>query len=155
MDDRVPGAACGGRLSYLIFQLARAHRAHAGELLRGLGLHPGQELLLMHLYDRDEQTQSELLGAVCLDHSTVSKALRRMEEAGLVTRRPAERDRRVLVVSLTAKGRALREPIGRMWARLEEVTAGGLDAAQIGTFAGLARTITRSIDDRDTTEESG
>jgi len=48
--------------------------------------------------------QSELLAAVGLDHSTVSKSLRRMQEAGLLTREPAEHDRRVMRVSLTDKG---------------------------------------------------
>ena len=77
----VPSCAQGGKLSYAIFTLARAHRGYAAELLRELGLHPGQELLLMQLLDRDGQTQSELLDSVGLDHSTVSKSLGRMEEA--------------------------------------------------------------------------
>ena len=63
----VPSCAQGGKLSYAIFTLARAHRSYAAELLRELGLHPGQELLLMQLLDRDGQTQSELLDSVGLD----------------------------------------------------------------------------------------
>lgn len=73
-------------MSYAIFQLARAHRARAAVMLRGMDLHPGQELLLMQLLDRDGQTQSELLESVGLDHSTVSKSLRRMQDAGLLVR---------------------------------------------------------------------
>jgi DNA-binding MarR family transcriptional regulator len=42
-----------------------------------------------------------LLAAVGLDRSTVSKSLRRMQEAGLLTREPSEQDRRVLRVLLT------------------------------------------------------
>ena len=113
-----------GRVSYAIFQLPRAHRGYAAALLRQMGLHPGQELLLMHLYDRDGQTQSELLESIGLDHSTVSKTLRRMQDAGLLVREPAEHDRRVMVVRLTDKGRAMREPIAAMWRALEEVRCG-------------------------------
>ena len=103
-------------MSYAIFQLARAHRARAAAMLREMDLHPGQELLLMHLLDRDGQTQSELLESVGLDHSTVSKSLSRMQDAGLLVREPAEHDRRVMVIHLTDKGWACtraRGPSGR------------------------------------------
>lgn len=142
---RPPGTARGGRLSYAVFQLARAHRGHAAAMLRSMNLHPGQELLLMQLFDRDGQTQSELLDSVGLDHSTVSKSLRRMQEAGLLTREPAEHDRRVLVVRLTDAGRALREPIEDMWRTLEEISVGDLTAEQIETFTATAYAIEQSI----------
>src|SRR3954451_3972601 len=90
-EPRIPTTAGAGPMSYAIFQLARAHRACAAAMLREMDLHPGQELLLMQLFDRDGQTQSELLDSVGLDHSTVSKALRRMQDAGLLTREPAVR----------------------------------------------------------------
>jgi DNA-binding MarR family transcriptional regulator len=144
-SDRHPSAAGGGRLSFAIFSLARAHRAHAAGMLRDLGLHPGQELLLMRLFDRDGQTQSELLDAVGLDHSTVSKSLRRMQEAGLLTREPAEHDRRVQLVRLTDRGRALREPIEAMWAALEQTSVQGLSAEEIESFIALAQVIEKSI----------
>src|SRR4051812_17786031 len=110
----IPTTAGGGPMSYAIFQLARAHRAYAAALLRAMDLHPGQELLLMQLFDRDGQTQSELLESVGLDHSTVSKSLRRMQVAGLLIREPAEHDRRVMGVHRTDKGRAMREPLAAM-----------------------------------------
>src|SRR5438034_4844479 len=71
----IPTTAGGGPMSYAIFQLARAHRGCAAAMLREVDLHPGQELLLMHLFDRDGQTQAELVESVGLDHSTVSKSL--------------------------------------------------------------------------------
>lgn len=139
----------GGPLSYAIFQLARAHRAYAARLLRGLGLHPGQELLLMRLLERDGQTQSELLAAVGLDHSTVSKSLRRMREAGLLTRETAEHDRRVTRVSLTDRGRAMREPLEGMWAELERASVGDLDADDVGRFIATSEVIRQTVAGRD------
>jgi DNA-binding MarR family transcriptional regulator len=136
-------------MSYAIFQLARAHRARAAAMLRELDLHPGQELLLMHLLDRDGQTQSELLESVGLDHSTVSKSLRRMQEAGLLIREPAEHDRRVMVTHLTDKGRAMREPLAAMWRTLEEISIRNLTAQQAKTFVRTAYTIADAINSRD------
>lgn len=145
---RPPSTAREGRLSYAIFQLARAHRGHAAAMLRAMNLHPGQELLLMQLYDRDGQTQSELLDSVGLDHSTVSKSLRRMQEAGLLTREPAAHDRRVMVVRLTDAGRALRGPIAEMWRTLEEISVRDLTAEQAETFTATAYAIERSVRSR-------
>ncbi|THV37730.1 MarR family winged helix-turn-helix transcriptional regulator [Glycomyces buryatensis] len=145
---RVPSTASEGPMSYAIFELARAHRGRAAAMLRKMDLHPGQELLLMHLLDRDGQTQSELLEAVGLDHSTVSKSLRRMQDAGLLVREPAEHDRRVLVVHLTDKGRAMREPLADMWRALEETSAQHLSTQQAESFVRTAYNIVDAISGR-------
>ncbi|MEV6618465.1 MarR family transcriptional regulator [Streptomyces sp. NPDC051051] len=145
--SELPDAARDGRLSYAVFQLARAHRGHAAAMLRALNLHPGQELLLMQLFDRDGQTQTELLERVGLDHSTVSKSLRRMQEAGLLTREPAPHDRRVMVVSLTDTGRALKEPIADMWRTLEQISVRDLTPDQVEMFTTWAYTIEKSVRD--------
>ncbi|MCX5258900.1 MarR family winged helix-turn-helix transcriptional regulator [Streptomyces canus] len=142
---RTPSTASEGPMSYAIFQLARAHRARAAAMLREMDLHPGQELLLMQLLDRDGQTQSELLESVGLDHSTVSKSLRRMQDAGLLVREPAAHDRRVMVVHLTDKGRAMREPIAAMWQALEETSALNLSAQQAESFVRTAYAIADAI----------
>ena len=147
-EPRIPTMAGAGPMSYAIFQLARAHRAYAATLLREMDLHPGQELLLMHLLDRDGQSQSELLECLGVDHSTISKALRRMQDAGLVIREPAAHDRRVMVVHLTDKGRAMREPLAAMWRALEETTARDLSAQQAESFVRIAYAIADAINSR-------
>ena len=151
--SRVPSTASEGPMSYAIFELARAHRARAAAMLRKMDLHPGQELLLMHLLDRDGQTQSELLESVGLDHSTVSKSLRRMQDAGLLVREPAAHDRRVMVVHLTDKGRAMREPLADMWRALEATSAQHLSTQQAETFVDTAYAIVDAINSRDPADE--
>lgn len=152
-EPRIPTTAGAGPMSYAIFQLARAHRAYAAAMLREMDLHPGQELLLMQLLDRDGQTQSELLDSVGLDHSTVSKSLRRMQDAGLLVREPAAHDRRVMVVHLTDKGRAMREPIAALWRALEETSARNLSEQQAESFVETAYAIAEAISGRALPEE--
>jgi DNA-binding MarR family transcriptional regulator len=152
-EPRIPTTAGAGPISYAIFQLARAHRAYAAAMLREMDLHPGQELLLMQLLDRDGQTQSELLESVGLDHSTVSKSLRRMQDAGLLIREPAAHDRRVMVVHLTDKGRAMREPIAALWQALEETSTRNLSEQQAESFVETAYAITEAISNRALSEE--
>lgn len=147
-SSELPKAAGEGPLSYAVFQLARAHRGHAAAMLRAMNLHPGQELLLMQLFDHDRLTQAELLERVGLDHSTVSKSLRRMQEAGLLTREPAPHDRRVMVVRLTDAGRALEEPIADMWRSLEQISVRDLTPEQVEVFTTCAHIIEKAIRDR-------
>src|SRR5258708_4615616 len=110
-------------VSFAIWQLARTHRAYAAMLLRALDLFPSQELLIMNLWEKGPQTQTELVRFLRFDHSTIAKSLRRMEAAGLIARRPSAEDRRATVVSLTPKGRAIRKKIEGVWGQLERASA--------------------------------
>ncbi|WP_109508598.1 MarR family winged helix-turn-helix transcriptional regulator [Nocardioides speluncae] len=119
-------AAAHGPLSHAIVRLARVHRVQAAHLLRELGLYPGQELMLMRLWEQDDQSQGELAKVLGVDASTATKTLQRLEQAGVVTRRPAPTDRRSMIVSLTAAGRELAGRIADVWGELETRTTAGL-----------------------------
>ncbi|MFH8796242.1 MarR family winged helix-turn-helix transcriptional regulator [Streptomyces sp. NPDC017941] len=137
---RLPLAARNGPVSMLVSRIARLHRIAAGKLLKGLGLYPGQEFLMMHLWDTGPVRQSELIKAVDLDPSTVTKMLQRLEQAGHVRRRPDPEDRRAVLVESTETSCALLTEVQRSWGELEEQTLAGLtpdDRAQ------LARLLTR------------
>ncbi|WP_433171435.1 MarR family winged helix-turn-helix transcriptional regulator [Actinoallomurus sp. CA-150999] len=123
--DAVPTVA-DAPMSEAIFRAARVHRITAGNLLRETGLYPGQELLMMQLWERGEQRQTDLIKTLGLDPSTVTKMLRRLEQSGFVTRRPSSHDRRAVVVNTTRAGRALRDRVLQAWRELEEITARGL-----------------------------
>lgn len=130
-------------VSAAIYRLARVHRVRAGQILRELELHPGQEVLLMELDGVEHRSQSDLVRTLMLDHSTVAKSLRRLEIAGFVFRRPSGVDRRSVDVSLTPRGAALLQDVRAAWARLERETVAGLTAAErreaLRTLEGLER----------------
>lgn len=139
------GPAPGTPLSSAIYSLARAHRAYAATLLRDLGLHPGQDIVLLELAGVDRRSQADIVRSLMLDHSTVAKSLRRLETAGLIARSPSAGDRRAVDVRLTARGRDLLERIGAAWARLEEATVRQLSPAQQATAVRLMRRIEQSV----------
>ncbi|MER5755873.1 MarR family transcriptional regulator [Streptomyces sp. NPDC002088] len=112
-------------MSEALFRAARVHRILAGSLLRDTGLYPGQELLMMQLWERGEQRQADLIKTLGLDPSTVTKMLQRLEQSGFVTRKPSPNDRRAVVVSATRAGQALRNQVRQAWCALEEATAVG------------------------------
>ncbi|MFJ6367946.1 MarR family winged helix-turn-helix transcriptional regulator [Streptomyces virginiae] len=126
----VPSAVLDGPVSHAISRVARLHRITAGRALRNLGLHPGQEFLMMHLWDCGAVRQSELIKALGLDPSTVTKMLQRLEQSGHVRRRPDPADRRASLVEATDASRELLVEVREAWGELERQTLDGLDAAE-------------------------
>ena len=68
----------------------------------------------------DGITQSQLADALCVDASTVTKTLVRLERDGVVERRPDGADARAVRVFLTPRGRGLFEPVVDIWMRAEQ-----------------------------------
>ena len=77
--------------------------------LKPLGLTYTQYIALLVLWEQDGQTVGEIGEKLMLDNGTLSPLLKKMEQAGLVQRQRSREDERVVVVSLTEAGRALRE----------------------------------------------
>ena len=117
--------ATAGPVSRAIFRLARLHRLAAGQLLRSCGLHPGQELLLMHLWNTGTQRQTDLVDQLGSDSATMTRTVQRLERAGFVRRNRCDQDRRAVWVEPTPAGLALRDRVERMWAELERATTSG------------------------------
>jgi DNA-binding MarR family transcriptional regulator len=118
---------------YLGFQLLQAHKAHrarAEAALNKLGLHTGQEMLLLRLWTEEGIPQSQLAAAMGVEPPTATKMLQRMEHAGLIERRPDPEDARVSRVYLTPRGRALEQPVLEVWKQLEAQTVAGLSVIE-------------------------
>nr|WP_255670367.1 MarR family transcriptional regulator [Aeromicrobium wangtongii] len=94
------------------FALAVAAREVVGayrSVLEPLGLTHPQYLVMLALWQHEEPSVKELSSLLHLDPGTLSPLLKRLESAGLLTRRRSTSDERVLAVSVTDAGRALRE----------------------------------------------
>jgi DNA-binding MarR family transcriptional regulator len=78
-------------------------------LLDQLGLTYPQYIVLIALYDEDDQTVGGLGDKLFLDSSTLTPLLKRMESMGHLTRQRDPEDERQVRVRLTPQGRSLRE----------------------------------------------
>lgn len=76
-------------------------------LLAPLGLTYPQYLVLVALWAEDGQNLRQLGATLELESNTLTPLLKRMEEAGLITRTRSREDERMVLVSLTENGRAL------------------------------------------------
>ncbi|WP_158851628.1 MarR family winged helix-turn-helix transcriptional regulator [Saccharothrix deserti] len=126
----IPQVAENGRVSHAIFRVARLHRMLAGQLLRQAGLHPGQEQVMMHLWDCGPQRQAALCGVLDSDSPTMTRTVQRLERAGFVRRSPDPTDGRATIIEATAASQALRREVERVWRELEEATLGDMDDDQ-------------------------
>ena len=77
--------------------------------LRPLGLTYTQYLVFLVLWEKDGIPVGELTKRLMLDNGTVSPLLKKLEQAGYLTRTRSGADDRVVVVALTEAGRALQE----------------------------------------------
>jgi DNA-binding MarR family transcriptional regulator len=78
-------------------------------LLDELDLTYPQYLVLVALYEEDDQTVGGLGEKLFLDSSTLTPLLKRMEAIGTLTRQRDRQDERQVRVRLTPRGRGLRE----------------------------------------------
>ncbi len=77
-------------------------------LLQALGLTYPQYLVMLALWETAPTTVGELGARLHLDTGTLTPLLKRLEAAGLVTRRRAVEDERRVLVDTSAQGLALR-----------------------------------------------
>ncbi|HQT73514.1 MAG TPA: MarR family transcriptional regulator [Acidiphilium sp.] len=76
-------------------------------LLAELGLTYPQYIVLLALFERHESTVNGVAEALKLDAATVTPLLKRLAEAGFVSRERSRDDERVVIVRLTAKAEAV------------------------------------------------
>ena len=134
MSIPVPAAAVGGPISHAIFRVGRLHKMMAGNLLRGVGLHPGQELVMMYLWELGPQRQTDLIRLVDSDAATMTRTIRRLEQAGFVRRSPVAGDKRAFLIEPTAASRALRPQVEQIWSQLEQIAVGGVSEGEQQTI---------------------
>jgi len=88
------------------------------------------------------ERQSELADLIGVDQSTLSRNLKLLARQGLLTIRPDALDRRMRIVSITAKGRARLDQVAPLWRAAQAELKKTLGA---GTLGQLDRLLDRSI----------
>ena len=77
--------------------------------LKPLGLTYTQYIVLLVLWEKDGISVTEIGERLMLDNGTLSPLLKKLEQAGYITRQRDREDERVVIIRLTEDGRALQE----------------------------------------------
>jgi DNA-binding MarR family transcriptional regulator len=101
----------------LIFELLHLSKKRFMAVASEFDLSPPQVMALRQLDPDEPKPMSELAVALRCDNSNVTGIVDRLEDRGLVERRPAEHDRRVKMLIMTPRGAEIRAQLG---ARLGE-----------------------------------
>ncbi|MBA2849105.1 MarR family transcriptional regulator [Thermosulfuriphilus ammonigenes] len=101
-------------LGFLANRVYRSFQKEVDRLLQPLGLTTAQFCVLMKLYNQDGITQSALAQKLHIESPTLVRIIDRLEEAGLVRRRPSPKDRRAYRIVLTNRGRELEKQLRKV-----------------------------------------
>ena len=99
----------GNQLCFRLYTITRLITQAYRPLLEPLGLTYPQYLVMMVLWEQDNQTVGDICRRLMLDTNTLTPMLQRMEREGLVVRTHGISDGRQTLVSLTKKGIHLEE----------------------------------------------
>jgi DNA-binding MarR family transcriptional regulator len=138
-----PSVALDDEIAFALGCASRAVTRRYRDLLAGMGLTYPQYLVMLLLWEREDRTVRELGDRLDLRSGTLSPLLRRMVAAGLVVERRDDEDRRVVRVSLTEAGRAMRPEADRVAAGM--AAAMGLEPAELVDFVSRLRVLVRRV----------
>lgn len=119
--------ALENQVCFALAVASRSVNAVYRPLLEPLGLTHPQYLVMLALWEKSPRSVRELGEELQLDPATLSPLLKRLEALGYVARRRSVEDERVLEITATDAGRALREQAETIPPRIVEQLGMSLD----------------------------
>ena len=95
-------------LQGLIMRMTHLYYGKAYAAMKELDVHPRQIPLLFILQKKEGMSQREICDEMKIKPPTVAVSIKRMEKAGLIERKPDEKDQRVTRIYMTEKGKEIK-----------------------------------------------
>ncbi|WP_299860497.1 MarR family winged helix-turn-helix transcriptional regulator [uncultured Roseobacter sp.] len=145
-NDLTPPTTADPMAPMLCFDLYAASQAFTRvykPLLAPLGLTYPQYLVMLNLWPDSPLSVGEIGRRVSLESNTLTPLIKRLQEAGLVTRTRDPDDERRVVVALTDRGQALEAQAAHVPGCILEAT--GMPQAEIEALQRTLRGLTRTM----------
>jgi len=117
---------------YLLSDVARLLRTRADRRARQHGMTRAQWVILSRLQRQPGLSQNEIAAIVELEPISVARLVDKLQEGGLVERRPDPKDRRVWRLHLTPAAKPMLKVIRKHRGELHAEVTEGLDAGALG-----------------------
>lgn len=88
--------------------------------LKDYDITPVQSLIILRLCEKNNLTQREIAEDTFLKQSSLTLIIDKMEKKGFIERKAKKEDRRAYLISITKKGRELKDPINAALKELDE-----------------------------------
>ena len=144
----------GASLNQLAVTARHARTALAARL-SVLGLHAGQEQILLALDEEDHLSLSAIADRLGVRAQTITRAITRLETQGFVVRTASEDDGRVSRIALTETGQAIVADVEKAVKKVERQMLKPLDKVQKKTFLRMLEAIDIELARRDTVGDEG
>jgi DNA-binding MarR family transcriptional regulator len=131
-------------LCFALYGAAHAFSRAYKPLLEPLGLTYPQYLVMISLWEKDGQPVKALGEALGLDSGTLSPLLKRLEQAGFVTRTRGKADERQVHITLTEKGRQLQAEASGVMPAIAAATGCSLD--EVGALRDRLKDLQQSLE---------
>ncbi len=118
-----------------------------GPYLKDLNLTYTQYIVMMVLWERETVSSRELAVCTHLDYGTLTPVLKRLDQAGYLTRERAAEDERLLTLTLTDKGRMLKESAVSIPPAIAECM--GLTAEEFAALYALTYKALKNMEERE------
>ena len=112
-------------------EIVRRYRPYLDEL----GITYTQYITMMVMWEHEKIISTDLSAYLHLDYGTLTPVLKKLETMGMIKRRRAAKDERLLEIELTDKGRGLREKAGHIPGKMSGLL--GLSAKEAKTLYDL------------------
>lgn len=110
-QEELPQLTLDRQLCFPLYAAARKVVNRYTPFFKPLGITYTQYIVLLALWEKGSATVGDLCRRLYLDNGTVTPLLKKMEEAGFITRSRSRQDERVVTVRVTDAGWALRDQV--------------------------------------------
>ncbi|HXZ47837.1 MAG TPA: MarR family transcriptional regulator [Usitatibacter sp.] len=131
--------------SFTLSDVSRRYVLRFEQRARSLSLTLPQCRALVRLEDHEGASQARLAEVAAMEPMTMVRTVDRLEERGLVERRPDPADRRARRLHLTAKGRRMLDEIWRLAELTRAEVLAGIGAREREVFFDVLERIHRNV----------
>ena len=135
-------------IGYLVREAHRALFADLQARIGHYGVNAGMWRFLRVLWEEDAISQRDLSARVGMTGATTALALDRMEREALVLRVRDGKDRRVVRVHLTKKGRGMRDKLLPHAAEVDAIACAGIGPQKLALLKDLLKQVQKNIETR-------
>ena len=133
---------------FLLRHAVRLYNTALQRRLNALDCATGQYPVLLFLWEKDGQTETELGRKARISQPTLVRTLDRMVDAGLIRRHRSKLDKRAVEVRLTKKARDRQAALLEAGMEVEEQALGGLVPEERAVFNDLLRRVVTNLEAR-------